>query len=78
MVFTPEEAIWAGLWLAAAAAVVVIKDFVISTNLRSADACANRSVKELSDWIWACGWEVNTSACVNIEVFVACAWSRES
>lgn len=78
MVFTPEEAIWAGLWLAAAAAVVVIKDFVISTNLRSADAFADGSVKELSDGIGACGWEVNTSACVNIEVFIALAWSSES
>lgn len=78
MVFTPEEAIWASLWLAAAAAVVVIKDFVISTNLRSADACANRSVKELSDWIGACRWEVNTGTCVNIEVFVAFAWRSES
>lgn len=54
VVLAPEETFRAGLWLATAAAVVVIEYFVVTANLRSADAIANRLVVELSHWVWAC------------------------
>jgi len=38
VVLTPEETNWACLWLASAHALFVVKDFVIATNLGSADA----------------------------------------
>lgn len=54
VVLAPEETLRAGLWLATAAAVVIIEYFVVAANLRSADAFANRLVVELSHWVWAC------------------------
>lgn len=40
VVLAPEETFRAGLWLATAAAVIVIEYFVVTANLRSADAMA--------------------------------------